>query len=446
MRLKSTVKGALVGALTEYNLPSPSRWPNGIAAAPDGSVWFGEQAVPGVGRLFGNGTLIEYSWPFAAHPASSSCGYETGIWGIALWNGMVWGTSSDQDAIIGVNPQNGATRVLNLTGVTIFPYTLAVSPDGSLWFTALADNAVLGRVAPDYSVSVLPVSGLGKNIPTQVDFVNSTYSYFVALNAVNNSGGLYSFNPLGAAGAVTPLKLGGSFPLTSPDSVSSHNGTVWVAQHGAASVAMLDTRSMRWTIFPTSTESYTSTTLPYFVAVSDGRLWFNEHYGNRIASIDPVKGTLTEYSESDPPVTNASYIGNDLTIATAPNGLWFTSTTGNYIGLASSAYTPSFSLSILGGRTVSVQAGGQVPLRFSVDGSWNSPLSVGVSDSEAYTSVPKAISMVPSEKVIPPGSGPAQLQMQIGLGSSLKPGQYTLAVTVSDGLVLQSAFVFLNVT
>ncbi len=444
--VKSMVGSTRFGALTEYQLPSPSRWSNAIAVAQDGSVWFGEQSVPGLGHLYPNGTLTEYPWPSAAHPANSNCGFETSIWGVALWNGMVWGTDGDQNALVGLNPHGGATKVLNVTGETTFPYTLATAPDGSLWFTALASTAVLGRVKADYSVSVYPVSGLGKEIPTQVEFVNSTYAYFVALNPLNNSGGLFSFNPSAVNSVVTPTRLGGSFQLSSPDSVSSGGGIVWVTQHGAASLAAFDTRSRGWTLYPTSVENYTITTLPYFVDVAGGRVWFNEHYGSKVAFIDPSRQTMTEYSETQRPVTNASGIGNDLTIATTEQGLWFTSTTGNYIGFADGGYAPPFTLLPGGGGSASSQPGGQFTLHFSLSGSWSKPLSVNFSDSESYTSVPKLISMVPDAQSFKPGAGPTQLVVRVSVATSLKAGLYTLAVTVTDGLVYQTAFVFLTVS
>jgi len=76
-----------------------------------------------------------------------------------------------------------------------------------------------------------------------------------------------------------------------------------------------------YTLYPTSTIAYTNTVLPYFIRANDtSYVWFNEHYGNKIAVIDPARGTLTEYSESDPPVDNASKIGNSLTFALGQAG------------------------------------------------------------------------------------------------------------------------------
>lgn len=444
--LKSKVSSTTFGAITEYSLPSPDRWSNAIMVSQDGSVWFGEESVPGVGHLFTNGTLIEYPWPQASHPSSKSCGFETSIWGVAVWNGMVWGTNGDDNALVGINPQSGVARVINVSGLAGFPYTLSVGPDGALWFTSLGKEAVLGRIGTDYSIGVVQVSGIGDEYPAELDFVNSTYAYMVTLSPINGTGGVYSFDPSGVTSTINPSQLGANFHLLYPDSLASENGTILVTEHGPSTVAVYRASSEDWTLFPTTPLVENFTTLPYFAAYGSGRFWFNEHYGNRIAFIDPAGMSMTEYSEADPPVTNESYIGNDLTIAPSANGLWFTSVTGNYIGFASAAYAPGFSISSVGGSSASVQVGGRASLNFTVSGSWTSALTVITSDSEGYAAVPTQIAMTPSVSQISAGSGPVQLQVEVVASSNIAPGDYTLGVTVSDGLVLRTAFFFLEVS
>jgi virginiamycin B lyase len=444
--LRSNVSSNNFDAITEYALPTPGRWANAITVAPDGSVWFGEQSVPGVGHLFTNGTLVEYPWPSASHPSSKKCGFETSIWGVAVWNGMVWGTDEDGNAIIGVNPQSGATRVINVSSAAGFPYTLSVGPDGALWFTSLAKGATLGWLGTDYSLRALHVNSVGSEFPAQLDFVSSSLAYMVVLNNVNASGGVYSFNPSAVSPSIDPQRVGGGFRLQAPDSVAVGAGKIWVAQHGPSNLATYNAASGGWTLLPTTSLGNNITTLPYFVSYGAGGVWFNEHYGNRIGFINQTNQLMTEYSEANPPVTNESLIGNDLTIVATPGGAWFTSTTGDYIGFASASYLPGFSISSNGGSSITVKAGGREELNFTVTGDWGSSLSVIGSDAGNYTAAPGSIALVPSTKAIAAGSGPMQLQVQVAVSSKLGPGEYTLAVTLSDGLVLRTAFVFLNVS
>ena len=442
---KSQLQSVRFGAVTEYLLPQPSRWSNAAAVSPDGSVWFGEQAVPGVGHLFLNGTLDEYPWPSAAEAPAGSCGYRTGIWGIESWGGMVWGADTDENAIVGVNPANGRATVVNVTRTAPEPYTLALDPDGSLWFTALS-KAVVGRLAPNMTVTTYPVNLTGGEVPLQIDFVNSSYAYVVALNPLKPYGHLYSFDPATPKARIDTVQLGGTFRILDPSSVSAAGSAVWVTQHGASNLAEYDTRSGNWTVFPTSTENFTTTTLPYFVDAAGDSVWFNEHFANRIAILNTSAMALTEYSEANPPVENGSLIQNDLTIAPGDGGVWFTSVTGNYIGFVNGSAPPPFSLTVSGTDSASVSPGATVIFGVTVKGAWTGPLQVQVSDSEDYDSVPNLIHVTPGAQQIPAGSGPVQLQVAATPEAGMAAGRYALGVSVSDGLVIQTVYYFLDVS
>jgi streptogramin lyase len=435
------------GAVTEYNLPGTSPWANGITVAGDGAVWFGEQGLPGVAHLDPRtGILVEYRWP--CYPSSKNGGPVSSIWGIAIWNGRVWAADGDSNRLVGLDPGDESTTYLN-TSSAKFPYLLAPANDGSLWFTALTSPATLGRLGQDLGVTVYSVAGLGHQEPIQVQLVNSSYAYLVALNPYNSSdSGLYSFNPRPTGSVISASRVGGDFKLLFPQSLSVSGGSVWVAQHLPSNVLGYDVSAGEWTVYPTSTVSYESSTLPYFIQVNGTVVWFNEHYANRMALLDPKAGILTEYSESNPPVSNATHIQNDLTIAATQAGAWFTSTSGNYVGFVS-LKPPNFSISPVGSNRETLPPGGSFRATFRVTGNWSVPLSVRVSDSEVLTSVPKLISITATPSNLPShecGScTPVDFVVSVNASSSLQPGRYTLAVTVTEGLVYQTAYLFLTV-
>lgn len=444
--VRSQLQSVQFGAVKEYSLPEPSRWSNAITVSADGSVWFGEQSVPGVGHLFLNGTLVEYPWPSAGGTTRSSCGYRTGIWGIESWNGMVWAADFDENALVGVNPLNGRVTIVNLTDTAPQPYNLALAPDGDLWFTTLSTKAIIGKLSPDLSVTAYQVNGLNGEEPLQLQFVNSSCAYFVALNPRGAYGHLYSFDPEVTGSSIDAVRVGGDFQILEPSSLSASGGFVWVTQHGASNVASYDTKSGNWTIFPTTTVNFTYTTLPYFVVANGQEVWFNEHYANRIAMLNSSAEALTEYSEADPPIESGSLIQNDLTIAPGDGGLWFTSVTGNYIGFVNGSLKAPFSLTLEGADSAALGPGQTATLRLMVEGNWSKQLQVGVSDSENYSSIPSMIRIVPSVQQIPPGSEPVQLQVAVTPAAGLTQGRYTLAVSVSDGLVTQAVYFFLDVS
>ena len=432
------------GGIAEYCLAGPSRWANAVAVAQDGSVWFGESSVPGVAHLFGNGTVVEFPWPQGAGRVLNGS-YKTGIWGVAIWQGWVWGTDFDGSSIIGVDPATGATRALDLPPSS-FPYGLTVGPDDGLWFTTFSKVPYIGRVAPNFSVSLHTLTSPPKQYAFEVQFSPSGLGYYVGLDPFNSTDtGLYSFDP-GSPGRINATLLGAGTTLFQLDSLSVGEGTIWAAQHYTSNIAGYSVAEGGWTFWPTSRVNYSSVTLPYFVRAQGHTVWFNEHYANRVARLDPAAGTLTELSESNPPVADVNDIQNDLTIATAEGGLWFTSATGNYLGFVDGSYSQGFGILPVGGNHITISPGGSSSLDAVLSGSWPKGLHISVSDNENKESTPVLVTIVPEKTGLSAGSGPRTLRFDFRAGSSASPGEYIAALTVSDGLVFQSAYVYITVS
>jgi streptogramin lyase len=448
------LSGTTFGAVTEYQLPSQGRWPTAITSSPDGSIWFVEQELPGVGHFFPqNATLVEYAWPGYAAPKPPNCEPQASSSGIALWNGRVWAADQFGNAILGLNPADGSVVNYSTASKADFPYWLAVGPGGNLWFASDYTPPRLGEIFPNGTISVVNLSGLAQEFPLQVKFVNSTLGFITALNltAVSSSntcvcnGHIYSFDPSRVAATISPSLVGGNFQLILPTSVAYSDGRIWVAQHGTSRVASYDFATKDWTTWPTTTVPW-SATYPYYAVSSGGTLWFNEHYANKIATIDPLKGTMTEYSESNPPASSNAGIQNDEYDALAGGDLWFTSMSGNYIGFVNGSYAPSFQVGAVGNSSAEIAAGEGASFTLRVSGEWSTPLQVNVSDSENYSSVPSEIAVTTGVAAVPTGASPFDLGVTVRTDSSLAPGRYTVAVTLTDAGVQQAAFLFLDVT
>ena len=450
------------GAVTEYLLPGVDRYPNAVVNASDGSVWFGEDEAPGVAHLYpNNGTVVQYAWPNYPTPQPPDCLYSASVSGIAIWNGRVWGADEYGNVIIGVNPSDGKSVSLNTSARADYPYWLAVGPDGDLWFTSDNTPARLGRIAPNMSMQIIDLLGLGDDEPLTLDFVNSSLAYvstvntstFSATSACSKlssgcaSGHVYSFDPSNALSAMTPKVVGAGFNLTLPTSASFLGGSVWVAQHDASNVVRYDSGTGTWTTYPTSTVPYIPITLSLETAAEGGKIWFNEHYANKIGEIDPAANTLVEYSESSPPITNGTEIQNDLSIAAGDGGVWFTSLTGNYVGFVNAAYDPGWRAAVAGADSGIVAPGGSASFAVNVTGSWSNSLGVAVSDSENLTSTPRLIQIVPSVSSVPAtGTTTYRLGVRVSVAQAVRPGNYTLAVTLTGGVTQQSAYFFIDVS
>ena len=455
---RSQLTGTPFGGVTEYALPKPGRWPNAITNSSDGSVWFTEQGVPGVAHFFPkNGTLVEYSWPGYRPSTSPGCAPNVSVSGMAVWDGRVWAADEFDNRTVGLNPVDGSVVSVNSTVGAPFPYWLAPGPDGNLWFTSnnFSDQpTVLGRIFPNLTMQVVDLVGLGNDQPLQLDFVNSTFALLSAINQAPNStthactctGHIYSFDPGRVDRTVTPSVVGGGYTLRLPTSITYLDGSVWVTQHAASSIVRYNFAARTWTKYPTSTVSWIGTTLPYVIQSQGGSVWFNEHYANKIAKLNPQQGTLTEISEAAPPVSDPSGIQNDLSITASSDGIWFTSMTGNYLGFVSSDYTPGFSISVSGNSAATIAPGGTADFSLRVSGSWNQAMPVNVSDSEDFESIPHSITITPSATLVPKGSSPFNLAVSVSVGPEASRGDYTLAVTVTNGEIQQTAYLFIAVT
>jgi streptogramin lyase len=459
--VRSQTSKVQFGAVTEYILPGPDRYPNAVTNASDGSVWFAEDEVPGVGHLFPNNrTVVEYAWPNYPTAQPPDCFPTVSASGIAIWNGRVWAADEFSNSIIGVSPAGGPVVSLNTSAKADYPYWLAVGPDGDLWFTSDNTPARLGRIAPNMSMEIINLAGVGQDEPLTLDFVNSSLAYLStvdvsiysstsscsSLSSGCASGHIYSFDPSDASPTITPRVVGPGFNLTLPTSASYSDGDVWVAQHDSSNIVEYDVATKTWTTFPTSTVQYSDVTLPLVTEAADGQVWFNEHYANKISHLNPATGTLTEYSESRPPASNYTDIQNDLSLTVVDGGAWFTSLSGNYVGFVNANYDPGWSLAVSGANAVTLKPGENVTVGIDVSGSWSAPMGVSVSNSENLTAIPKLIQILPSVSAIPPGTSPYDLGVKIAAGSGVRPGEYTSLVTITNGLTQQSAYIFITVS
>lgn len=431
------------GAVAKYALPSPDRDPNAIVVAPDGSVWFGEQALPGVGHLYpNNGTLVEYTWPgtYAASSGGSGSSYKTDIWGIALWNGKVWASDAVENRLVGLDPSTGSIQSVKLPTNDSFPYTLTVGPENSLWFTELVSSQI-GRLYPNGTLHEYPSPD---KIPAQIVFQNETLGYLVAVGDPSNPvGHVYTFNP---RGTFSPRVIGGGEALYSPDSVAVGQDGLGIIQHGPSQIKFYDLSTGLWNTYPTSTVSYTNTVLPYFAVGNGSLVWFNEHYGNRIAVLDISNERLTEYNEADPAPQTGSTIDNTLTIALGKDKLWFTEWTANDIGYVDATFRPSFSVSLAGNSTLQVRQGERMNVTLVLDGQSSKPLSLQFSDSETFTAVPHNLTITENPTSIQTLNGQQDVTASVMPNDGSSTGNYTLAFTVTDGLISQTVYLKLEVT
>jgi Planctomycete extracellular len=145
----------LAGVIAEYPIPTPSSFPAGITAGPDGNLWFTEGFANKIGRITTSGAVTEF--PTSSGPSGITAGPD----------GNLWFTEPEANKI---------GRITTSGAVTEFPIPTPASglvritagPDGNLWFTEEDANKI-GQLSPVPPPTVISVQRFGFHAdPTRI--------------------------------------------------------------------------------------------------------------------------------------------------------------------------------------------------------------------------------------------------------------------------------------
>ena len=302
---------------TEFLLPNASAEPNGIAAGPDGNLWFTEFRGNRIGRITAAGVVSEFAIPT---PDSAPLDIAAGP------DGALWFTE-DLACRVGRITIAGAITEFPTGAFAISDCTtgIALGPDGNMWFTEW-DAGQIGRITPAgvttlYTIPDPPTFGAK---PHDIVAGPDGALWFTEFRG-NRIGRITT------GGVITQFALpaGSSGPY---DITSGPDGNLWFTESIGA-IGRITTTGVI-TEFPITTTGAGITTGP------DGNLWFTESAANKIGRIT-TDGVVTEFAI---PTPGSRPVG----ITTGPDGnLWFTESAANKIGRLTLPSTPAIDLRIL---------------------------------------------------------------------------------------------------
>jgi streptogramin lyase len=295
---------------TEYPLPTVGSFPFGIAAGPDGNLWFTEDHGNGnkIGRITTAGVITEFPTPTpVSTPTGITAGPDGNLWFTEKTVSKI-GRITTAGVITEFPTPPGDTRVCATDCGLSYPYGITAGPDGALWFTE-ANASKIGRITTAGVIT---------------EFSTPTASESTGITA-GPDGNLWfieqTANKIGritTAGIITEFSVSGSSGLlwitAGPD------GNLWFTDLSGNQIGRITTSGVV-TLFPIPTGG----SLPVGITAGpDGNLWFTEQNGNQIGRITTA-GVITEF-----PVPTAS--SAPQLISAGPDGnIWFTEYTGNKI-------------------------------------------------------------------------------------------------------------------
>ncbi len=352
------VATASPGGLTPFPIPTPNSGVAGIAAAPDGSIWFTEKVAGKIGELSAGGTITEIPTPTAA----------SGPEGIAVApDGTVWFAESQADQIGEISPSGQITEYPDPGAA---PGELAIGPDGNPWFTEPEANEIgtLAITNGKASVSQYQVptansdpGGIAAGAG-QLFFTEAAVQGAQRLGTISTSGqiterllptiaggsGAIIVAPNGTPYWTEPEPSGGGgiedtnsewfvpAGLSSPDGIAlGPDGRIWFSAAGSGTIGWLSQ-----TAFPPITTYRVATDQPAtppaspdtMVAGADGTLWFIEPGLNEIERAAlaaptiaaPASLSLSPGQATDVTVTASGWPLPSLTeTGPLPNGIGF---------------------------------------------------------------------------------------------------------------------------
>lgn len=293
--------------ITEFPILSEYSGPTGIAAGPDGNIWFTEYENSNVAKITPTGAITEYAIPTTnAQPYSIAAGADGDMWftqGIGkIGKVNMMGQVTQYDLASGSNPTGitkgpdgliwftefAANKVGKITPagiITDYPVPTAHSgpslitpgPDGNLWFTEQAGNKV-AKITLSGSITEYAV-------PTA-----SAFPYGITPAADGNM--WFSEPQSNKIGKLTTSGVITEYPM--PESVgplgmtSGPDGRIWTgSENGEVDSIGLDGKDVRRYRLAQVSE------VTHIAKGADGNMWFGEFDNNKIGRISPNIGPST---------------------------------------------------------------------------------------------------------------------------------------------------------
>ncbi len=232
--------------------------PQGIVAGPDGNIWFVEEDSSKVAQMDRNGNLLrEIALPAGSAPH-----------GIVVADGKLWFT------------EEGASKIgkMDLSGtleefpVGSSPESIALGPDGNLWFTEQIGR--ISRIDTAGNITEVANTGPASNLRGIAAGPGGDCSLYVA------DRGQDCIVKLTTTGQFVVFFLSfGSGPV---GIVAGPDGDLWFTENGLNRIGHMTTAG----VFKPEAVVPRSSTFPEGIAVgSDANIWFTEAGGSRVGRV-----------------------------------------------------------------------------------------------------------------------------------------------------------------
>ena len=255
-------------ALSEVAAPGGSA-PSGLAAGPDGRLWFTEPGTNKIGAMTLAGTTSEYALPSAnATPQAIAAGAD----------GALWVTEAGASKIARVTTGGAVAEYALPAGSA--PGGIAAGGDGNLWFTE-PGTARIGRITTGATPAITQFGLSAGSAPQGIAAGADGRLWFAA-------SGTGRIGAISTAGAVSLWTLpAGSAPA---GIAAGADGSLWYTEPGTGKIGHIGTNGALLGEYAPPGGSPKA-----IMAGPDGSLWFTEPASNQIGRIS-TGGSIAEFA------------------------------------------------------------------------------------------------------------------------------------------------------
>ncbi|MEM0117742.1 MAG: hypothetical protein QXV32_04790 [Conexivisphaerales archaeon] len=299
--------------------------PVGISPALNGGVWVAEANTDSIVHIDASG-LVDRTYNISTQK------HLAWIWSMVQDNyGTLWIADETQPYLLRLNISTGNITLIPTSDVR--PYSLAYDKEsGRLWFTSF-DESSLGYIDVNRSgvqlgniIKLSGTSGIGAG-PAGIA-LGKGGSVYVA-ESLNST--IDEFFPNMTLARIWYLPEG-SEPVGL--SLDPARNLLWFTNHASSLFGFVNLQNdsiVQYSTSVTFSQGLPIVSLPYWVHLSsDGLVWFNEHFGNKIAAFNLTGRTLTEFLI---PQNDSSPL--QLAVDDISGKVWFTEFTTGVVGYIS---------------------------------------------------------------------------------------------------------------
>lgn len=276
--LRADIPGATVTPLAVSGSANPVR----LAAGPDGNVWFIDEGTKAVGKLTMSGsTATTTTYPIVLpagqavfNGARAIAGGPDAVWFVV--QGCSNSSCANATADLGRITPDGTMSIIPISGANNSADRMVIGPDGNIWYSDSSNNAIV-RVTPQGSATTFATTRSPHSLVVGPD-QNIWFGEGLLMGRITTSG------------AITEFPVAGADVLTvGPD------GNLWYANQSLIpdKIGRLTTTGQE-TLFTLPEKAF----IGGLAAGPDGNIWFTEHFSPKIGQFVISSGTANIQSFS----------------------------------------------------------------------------------------------------------------------------------------------------